>query len=223
MNQAKDGHEIEKELKFVLSEIQHSNLVKFISTDGNVFEVDGQRFVVSGYQHKLRDYRDFDTPDYFLLENGASLTVRDRGNTYAVTSKFPAQQSDSRHEYTKPIESKVGRFSSFDVLAMSLEPINKVREITSKELVEVLQRNVSTHRANLHVTGSPVAELAVDKVSIRSIDDSKGKEFFELEIESKSSDCDLLLISSAIQRRFGSMSTTNYKSKYENSIRLLGR
>ncbi|CAB1075171.1 hypothetical protein D1AOALGA4SA_2991 [Olavius algarvensis Delta 1 endosymbiont] len=204
MQRADDGYELETEIKLIISKIQYSNLVKFISVDGNVLPVNHQTICVSGYKQKKRFYRDFDTRTHGLMGQHASLTARDRGIDYAVTSKFLSQQSNSRHEYTASVETAYGQFDIVNFLSLDIEPVEKAREVIhGEEIVKVLRRNVLTNRANLYADKRCIAELAVDNVIVQHSKEAGSLEFFELEIESKSGECDLSSISLAIQGIFG--------------------
>ena len=218
--QAEDGHEIETELKLVISEEQYDKLVRFISGVSKGLTIAGQRFSIDDFQTKVRRYRDFDTQALDLLDNSSSLTARDRGETYAVTAKFPTKELGARDEYTESVSAEVGSFDAFDFLSLPLEPVEQAKRVSKACLQEILQRTVTTHRANLWCGGTRVAELAVDRVAVSVAGGWKEVAFWELEIERTSQDCDIHSIREALQLEFGKTSEAGYASKYERAMQL---
>lgn len=218
--QAKDGYELEIELKCVVSYKQYKKLVEFISNYDSISDINGRKLSICDFKQKVRKYRDFDTADLKLLQRGSSLTARDRISTYAITAKFPTEKANVRHEYNESVSAKLGDFYTLDFLSFDLEPIKKAKEFVSSELKEVLRRTVTTNRANLYFAGKPFAELAIDEVTVETLQSGKHKIFYELEIEKKSKEYDIALIQRALQRLFGRLRKAKYASKYKRAMEL---
>ncbi len=148
------------------------------------------------YGFKEREYRYFDNFDGDLAaqdlqayvgpleREGASASLRDRGEDKVLTIKFKTGAAEERSEeqFTLPKSTNFYRFDPNEV-ASFWEPMQRVREKGKNlPLQEVVRLQVKSNRFNLYRDEGLRVEVAVDDV-LGKVPWGVERSFYELEIE----------------------------------------